>query len=248
MTRISKVLVILCVAVSLSFLGAAAVSVLGGPNWEKEALQATDFVFEQSSGPQPQWSAKERISGESVGPTSPVLAEVLIAAYRAKNAKLRERLEGAQGVRKIDDEIATLEKFLDEATALIETDRKAMRAREDELAAEYARIQATIEDLSNQGMDRTRQAIATRQETGLRREEVFRVRDQLREIRADTYRIVEQIGSLHDLLERLTSQVERLKRRAARLQAAAPYEEKSAAKGAAPSDVAENSVSAANRP
>ena len=83
MTLISKILLVLVLFASIAFMGFAAVSAVGGPNWSKEKDALTDYVFEYQSGENPTWSVKTRRGQEQLS-SSPVLAKVIVVAQKHK--------------------------------------------------------------------------------------------------------------------------------------------------------------------
>ena len=92
MTFLSKILLVLVFFASIAFMGFAAVSAVGGPNWSKEKDALTDYVFEHQAGENPIWSVKTRRGGEQLT-TSPVLAKVIVAAQKHKLQQQNEKLD-----------------------------------------------------------------------------------------------------------------------------------------------------------
>lgn len=212
MTKFSKILVVLVTFGSLAFMGAAAVTALVGPNWHAEAEKETGYVFEKKEGETPTWTVKSRLTGEELK-TSRLLAETVIAARKDRISKQQERLE------QLDKRIPAVEKALKEARAVQQTDTKGMQQREIQLAQQLAALNQQIDELTNLGIAKADEAQAIRVEAEKRREDVFRLRNQLDEIRSDTFRIAEQKKQLEDQLVRLNGILSRLDRRQQQLKA-----------------------------
>ena len=92
-------------------------------------------------------------------------------------------------------------------------DLKGMRTRETELVAEFKALQAKITAITKKIVTTTLESRTTRAEANDRREDVFRLQNQIEEIRTDRYRAIEQQKKLRDLLVRLRGSIARAQRR-----------------------------------
>jgi phage shock protein A len=216
MTKYSKVLVVVTAAASLLFLGIAVAAVVGGPNWNAEREELADFTFEISDGDPPMWTVRTRrpqrtdngsMEVQTVGAPTPVLAE---AIARARDFQLRQQREELE---RIENQIPQFEAAISETRELIEIDLKAVRKREAELTAELEAIHDQIEELTAQAIAKAEEARVVRLEGERRRDDVFRLRNQLAELRTDRFRAIEQKNKLEDRLRRLRGDNEKLERR-----------------------------------
>ncbi len=210
MTKISKILVVVSAIASMIFLGVAVASYIGGPNWRVEANELEGYTFERGTGPTPSWSVKSNRpgpNGQVFTATNPVLADVIVKARNDQLQKQREELG------RLDQEIPIYESRVKQAKAAIDADILAMAAREKQLAEELNTLSATINDTTNQAIAKAQEAEDVRKVGERRREDVFRVRNLLAEVRTDKFRAIEQQKKLEDLLVRLNGQTERLERR-----------------------------------
>lgn len=207
MTTIGKVLVIVTAAASLAFLGFAAVTLVGGPNWEAEATQLPDYIIERVEGEVPTWSVKTRRTGESVAQGLKSLSAAVVAARK----DLKQKQETKLG--QINGDIPKVEQDLKATKQAIEVDIQAMDRREAELVAELTTLNNRIEQLSEDGLAKSREAQAVRIEVEKRREEVFRLRNLLSALQTDHFRSDDQARKLHELLTRLQGDIDRLERR-----------------------------------
>lgn len=210
MAKASKVLVVVITVACLSFLGFAAVTVIGGTNWRAEALKLDQFTFERSGE---NWVATHKVSGDQVG-SSKVLPEVIAAA--------RQRMlqEAQQQQTTLQQNIDRFQQELKTVNELIAANESAFRKREQQLVAELNRLEGQIEQLASEANEMGQEVQATRIEAGKRRDDVFRLQNQLDLLRADRFRAMQQKTNLEDALVRLNGDVERLERRQEQLASA----------------------------
>lgn len=211
MNTISKTLVVFVTVASLAFLGFAAVNLLGGPNWEADLQELTEYSYEKSDGPVPEWTLTHRQSGDKVQ-TSRVLAELVAAALKDQTQRQQAQ------VGELQEAIPRLESGLAQAKALNARDRAAMQAREQVLAQRLKQIDDQVNEAALAGINTYRQAMAVRDVAERRREDVFRLEDQLAEIEVNVYQIIEQKRRLQDLLIQYRGVNERLEQRNGQLQ------------------------------
>ncbi len=221
MTKFSKVFAVFVTLASLTFMGFAVATVVGGPNYQAEQVeQLPDYVFELTPGEKPTWAVKTRRSAETVPASPATLPGVIVAARKHLDGRLQEEIE------RLDPQIKVLEGAdgkIAEAKKLIEVDRKGLEKREKELNSELAALRATIKDVADQCIKKSQESQAVRAEAARRREDVFRLLNQLEEIRTDHYRAVEQARKLKELLVRVRGSIDRSQHRFVQLQG---YEEK----------------------
>ena len=235
MTKFGQVLTVCIAAASVAFMAFAVASTVGGPNWYgDEGIQALpDYLFELAPGtPEtpPTWSVKTRRTQESVPPTTPILAHAVLAARRdltkkqiAQTSELDSQINnvpspvmpannGNPAMITLAEKIALSEKANDD-------DLKAMATREIELVAEFKALQAEIAAITDKIITTTQESQTTRAEADRRREDVFRLQNQIEEIYTDRFRAIEQQKKLRDLLVRLRGSIARAQRRKNQLKA-----------------------------
>lgn len=193
MSTISKTLVVFITAASLAFLGFAAVNLLGGPNWEAELQQLTEYSVEKSDGPIPEWTLTHRRSGEKVT-SSRILAQLVAEALKDQTRRQQEE------ITRLNENIPKVQRSIEQATALNARDRQAMQTREVALAGLLQETNRLANEAALAGINKYRQAMAVRAVAERRREDVFRLREQLAELDVETYWLVEQKHRLQDLL------------------------------------------------
>lgn len=205
MTRFSKILLMLVLFTSVAFMGFAAVSSVGGPNWAREKEALTDYLFELQPGENPTWSVKTRRGGEQIT-SSPVLAKVIVAAQKHKIQQQNEKIE------QVTKTIPPLQKAIENWTRINQVDREAMDLKAADLRAKITSLDNAITQLANEGIKISQQTLEVNQEASERRADVFRLQDQIDEIRNEKYLTQEQQKTLRDYIARIEGKVQRLQR------------------------------------
>lgn len=205
MTRFSKILLVLVLFASIAFMGFAAVSSVGGPNWPKEADAMTDYLFEYQPGEKPMWSVKTRRTGEQIS-TSPVLAKVIVAAQKNKIQQQNEKID------QVTKSIPPLQQAIENWKKINQVDREAMDFRAVVLKEKIAALDSEITQLANEGIKTSQQTLEVNQQASERRADVFRLQDQIDEIRNEEYLAQEQQKTLLDYIARIEGKVQRLQR------------------------------------
>ena len=95
----------------------------------------------------------------------------------------------------------------------INEDKAAFQMRETLLTAELQTIQKAISGVTETAQNETAKAAQLQITATRRREDVFRLKNQLEEIETDIFRAEQQRKKLEDFLIRVQSKVQRLKRR-----------------------------------
>lgn len=211
MTRFSKILLVLVLAASIAFMGFAAVSSVGGPNWQKEKETLTDYVFEYQSGENPTWTVKARRSDEQIS-TSPILAKVIIAAQKHQIQQQNEKIS------KFTKPIENRKKLIKAWESYNKLDREAMELKAAALNQKILKQDSELNQLANEGIKLSQQTLEVNQEASERRADVFRLQDQIDEIRNETYLAKEQQNTLRDYITRIEGKVQRLERQKELLQ------------------------------
>lgn len=229
MTKIGQVLAVCIAVASVAFMAFAVASTVAGPNWSgDEGIQSLpDYLFELAPGtPEtpPTWSVKRRRTQESVPPSTPILGHAVLTARRDLTKKqIAQIAEFDSNINSVPSPVMSANNgnpatiTLAEKIALSEKanadDVKGMRTRETEMVAEYKALQAEITAIFDKIIATTLESQTTRAEADRRREDVFRLQNQIEEIYTDRYRAIEQQKKLRDLLVRLRGSIARAQRR-----------------------------------
>jgi predicted RNase H-like nuclease (RuvC/YqgF family) len=206
MTKFAKCLVVFAVGASFAFLGFAWVSMMGGPNWDAEAAALPGYEIAKSQDGK--WTVKDRTTGQNIN-VAP--ATVRAAAIVAARKDLADKQDAE--AQKLSAPTAAYKKKLDEARKLNQADVKAMEARVQQLNTQLVDLNTKILGLSGEVVKRSLDAQAIRTEATKRREDVFRLTRELREIHTDYFRSEELERKLRDQLVRLDGVIASLETR-----------------------------------
>ncbi|MBS0207273.1 MAG: hypothetical protein JSS49_30720 [Planctomycetes bacterium] len=224
MNSFGKILVVFVTASSLGFVAFTLSLVTGGPNWTADAESeelTKDFVFTVTPGGEQKtsYAVKTRRTDQPVGSPSTVLAEVVVAARK-------KQLDDATAeFTRIDTEIKRLQPMIAETKALIPPDQAGMATRAQALDKILTNLGEQIQTVT-QEIAAKAQAIQQLQRTAQeRRDEAFRVANQLELLRTDLFAALAQQKILEDELVRVEENMRRLERRGEQLQKqVVPYE------------------------
>lgn len=220
MTRFSKILLVLVFFACIAFMGFTAVSSVGGPNWHQEKEAMTDYLFELQTGENPTWSVKTRRAGEQIS-SSPVLAKVIVAAQKHKIQQQNEKIE------RVTKTIPPLETAIKNWQQINQIDSNAMNIKAEDLRGKISALDSEITKLANEGIKISQQTVEVNQQAAERRADVFRLQDQIEEIRNEKYLTQEQQKTIRDYIARIEGKVQRLQRQKKSLEKATgnSYEE-----------------------
>ncbi|RMG40646.1 MAG: hypothetical protein D6725_02985 [Planctomycetota bacterium] len=209
-TTLGKVLTVTMTVVSVAFMGLAFIARVGGPNWNADRRWLEDeYIFEKVESPdQPTlWSVKTRLEGESVKENTRIEADAILAAYRHKIDRQKEE------VAALDEQIQQVESQLAATRPLLEKDFAAIDRRLNSLRDQLAALNEENMKLLDEGKRVAEESLRLRSLAKLRREDVFRLTQQLHQLQAEQYKLDEQQSRLQDVLVRLNGVVERLEAR-----------------------------------
>ncbi len=223
MNSLGKVLVVFVTVSSLGFAAFAMSLVSGGPNWkgESESAELTkDFVFTMTPGEKPTYSVKTRQTDAAVQPGTPLLAEAVVAA-RKRQLEDATKLKG-----ELEQKIAQIKPIIDQIKALIPPDAAGVQSRSDAYHKQYEQLNAAKQAASTELTAKSGEIQQTRKTGEERRDEAFRLRNQLELLRDDLFAATNQQKVLEDELVRAEENLRRLERRATQLkQQVGGYEE-----------------------
>ena len=219
-TTFSKCLSVFVTLAALLFLGFAAVTLVGGPNWSARTEDLADYDFKESEGEKPEWSWTRRSDQQTKKANPPILPAAIAAARADLKSKQDTRIQD------LKKQITAAKAKQTEADKLIAEDLAALANREKLLLAERGEIAGKIDAQQQKntekikGTAQTRGTQSVRDEIALRREDVYRLRSQLEEIQTDRYRATRQREKLEDLLTQLQGDIRKLQRRQEQLKKA----------------------------
>lgn len=214
MNSLGKVLVVFVTASSLGFAAFALSLVSGGPNWKGEAESAeltSDFVFTTTPGEKPAYSVKARRTDTAVGSSTPLLAEVVVAARQQQLKDAKEQQT------QLEQKIAQIKPMIEQIKTLIPIDEAGVKARTDAYDKQLAQMNAAIQVASTEITAKSAEIQQIRKTGEDRREEGFRLANQLELLRNDLFAARKQQLALEDELVRAEENLKRLQRREVQL-------------------------------
>lgn len=222
MNSFGKILVVFVTAASLGFVAFTMSLVSGGPNWKAEMQSeelTNDFVFTITPGEKTTYAVKTRKTDQPVGSATPVMAEAVVAARK------RQVEDATKAEAELSKEVARLQPIIKEIKDLIPPDKAGMAARAQFLDKLLTKISGDIQT-TTQEIATKATAIQQIQKTAQeRRDEGFRLKNQLELMRNDLFVSQAQQKILEDELVRVEENQKRLERRSEQLQKQVePYE------------------------
>jgi len=245
MTNLSKVLAVLATVASLAFLGVVAVSAVGGPNYEAEiedpTLSAVTFTreYDEATGVET-WTAQSRLK-QPEDPTksaseykhkviqsdAKVLPGVLVKAHEFVKQQQKQRLNG---ITKIDDngnevvvvkglnqKIDDRKEQIKQAVRLFAIDETAMQKRIAAVDQQLNDLRAQLVKRKDEIISIRRDELEERKRAESLRDDIRRLTNQIDELAADRFRLIEQRKRLVVLIEMMKGTLARLERRNALL-------------------------------
>lgn len=227
MNSLGKILVVFVAASSLAFAAFALSLVSGGPNWKGESESAeltNDFVFTTTPATPsegPKYTVKARRTDTAVPPANmPLLAEVVVAARK-------QQLADATKVKgELEQKIAQIKPIIEQIKQLIGPDTLGVKVRVDAYEKQLVQLNAAIQTATTEFTTKSGEIQQIRKTAEERRDEAFRLKNQLELLRNDLFAAAEQQKKLEDELVRAEENLKRLERREAQLkQQVGGYEE-----------------------
>ncbi len=210
MNTVGKILVVFITACSLGFVAFVSALRNGGPDWKSEVRSPElqkEFVFTFEQGEKPTFSSKHRRSEQSVIDKTPILAEAVL--------KSRKRLE--EDANKKFQELSPQPQLIQDAIKkqmeLIPIDKQGVEVREQNFNQLIQQLWTDMQSVGNQFSELTVQTQEVLREAQLRREEGYRLANQVELLRNDKFAAIEQQKVLEDELIRLEENKRRLDRR-----------------------------------
>lgn len=210
MNTVGKILVVFVTATSLGFFAFVAAMRSGGPDWLGEMRSPElqkEFVFTTEPGEKVTYSVRHRRSDTSVVDKTPVMAEAVLKARK----KLEE--EANKKYQELAPQPQQAEEVLKVLRELIPIDKAAVEGREKRYNERIVAIWTEIQNIGTEYSAVTIQTQDVMKVAQERREEVYRLANQLEMMRTDKSAGEEQQRVLEDERVRLEENRRRLERR-----------------------------------
>ena len=210
MNSIGKILVIFVTACSLGFLAFIVALRSGGPDWQGEMRSPElqkEFVFTTEPGEKVTYSAKHRRTETEVSPKTQILAEVVLKSRKRLEDDANKKLqELTPQVQPLTERLALIKKLIPEDDAGVQFRIKKYEEQIEKLVAQLKQVgdEFSVKTLETQEVMRLAQD---------RREEGYRLANQLELLRNDKFAALQQQKVLEFELIRLEENRQRLQRR-----------------------------------
>ncbi len=210
MNSIGKILVVFVTASSLGFLAFIVALRSGGPDWQGEMRSPElqkEFVFTTDPGEKVMYSAKHRRTETEVSPKTPILAEVILKSRKRLEDDANKKLQELNPqVQPLTDRLALIKKLIPEDDAGVQV---RIKKYEDQIEKLVAQLKQVGDEFSVKTLE-TQEVMRLAQD---RREEGYRLANQLELLRNDKFAALQQQKVLEFELIRLEENRQRLQRR-----------------------------------
>ncbi len=203
----NKFLSVFVAVASMAFLGLVVAYTSGGVNWNSEMTtpDLAEYNFQLGEGEDPKWSV--------TGPSGQVAqGEALLPSAILKARKDLDKRQKAE-LSRIQQLVPEVQSELEAVEQLQEIDKKALAARFTQLKGYLAKINKDVLAQSDLLAGKVRETTRTRTEAENRRNDVYRLTNELEVLRTDRARLVELRRELADELLRLQITLNSLKQR-----------------------------------
>ncbi len=210
MNSIGKILVVFVTASSMGFLAFIVALRSGGPDWQGEMRSPElqkEFVFTTDPGEKVMYSAKHRRTETEVSPKTPILAEVILKSRKRLEDDANKKMQELNPqVQPLTDRLALIKKLIPEDDAGVQFRIKKYEEQIEKLVAQLKQVgdEFSAKTLETQDVMRLAQD---------RREEGYRLSNQLELLRNDKFAALQQQKVLEFELIRLEENRQRLQRR-----------------------------------
>lgn len=214
MAQLGRILVVLIAAASLAFAAFALSLATGGHNWEADTQGplAERYEFGIQPGEIPNYTVSDPLTKQSLA-TSPIRAVVVNKALQEINKELTEKKAT------LDKESEQFSKDIPIIKELRAKDEAALVAQQDVLLKQLEAVKQKILAATDEAAKKAAEVQEVRMTAQQRREEVFRLKNQLEVLRTDVFAATQQKKALEDELLRLEENFGRLERRQEALKA-----------------------------
>ena len=217
MKSIFKVMAVLIMAASVSFMGVSIAAYFGRaePFAEMQSSEMQGYNFERGGGAKPTWTVTRRTGDKGSVGTFSTGYEALVKAHKDyADSTNRDGQTDRDAVSKLRAQDGQLAVF----TASQAMDTKAVDGRITELQEFSRQDETELLKKSEELQSLSVKSKVIRDETALRRTDVVRLSNELEEVRTDVFRLAEQRRLLTDQLLRLQLDSHSLAERRVQLQ------------------------------
>ncbi len=210
MNSIGKILVVFVTASSMGFLAFVVALRNGGPDWQGEMRSPElqkEFVFTTDPGEKVMYSAKHRRTETEVSPKTPILAEVILKSRKRLEDDANKKMQELNPqVQPLTDRLALIKKLIPEDDAGVQF---RIIKYEEQIEKLVAQLKQVGDEFSAKTLE-TQDVMRLAQD---RREEGYRLSNQLELLRNDKFAALQQQKVLEFELIRLEENRQRLQRR-----------------------------------
>ncbi len=204
MTRFAKLLAIFLAVASLAFAGFAIATWFGGPDWEGllRAEVFKEYKITRGGAPDFIWTAV-RSSDDGQVASSKKLPEVLV---KVMDDALKIQQEELAKLTEREPQLQARVEILKKAE---EQDQEALAAYETDLRTQLKAIRDEEVKVGGQVITATAEAQKLENVIVSRREDILRLKQQVEELRADQFRLLEIQKQLNNLLIQVQGDAQR---------------------------------------
>lgn len=213
MLKISKILAVFIAVGSLAFVGLAVATTFGGPDWNAELSKPyfAGYKVSQSAGENPTWSAT-RADGKQVAANIKALPAIIVKVLADA------RQEYAAEITRLNEREAALTPRIALLQAAMAKDKIALEQHEAELRSRLEQLRQQTSSVAGQAASAAAEAQKLENTIASRRDDIFRLRQQLEELRADMFQLNQMRVELDNQLTQVRGDLQRAEERAAQLQ------------------------------
>lgn len=213
MTKFGKLLAIFVAVASLAFAGFAIATTFGGPDWP--AMINRDYfagyTFTRGGAPEYLWTATRSSDDGQVG-SSRRLPEVLSKVMDDILQRQQQQLQA------LNEREPVLTQRIEQLEQAIAADQLALTTYETAIRERLQQTRQAEEQAAAQVIAATNEAQKLENIVESRREDILRLRQQVRELQADQFRLQEIQNQLQNLLIQVQGDLDRAAERAEQLQ------------------------------
>lgn len=211
MQTFSRILTVAIVVASVAFMGFAGVVSFGGPNWIAQARTMEGYTFERSPGENPVWSATRSAGRQELATKSPLLPEVLAAAFRDRAD------QAAAELQELNNAVPELERRITLLREMQEADVPALDRYFQTESMELQTLHEQILESTRQQEQLAGEVRKIEDQLESRRQDVFRTELQHRLLSADLVRIQQNVAAVEEQIRLLEDELDKSQRRSAEL-------------------------------
>ena len=220
-TNLGKIFAVFTTLVCLAFMAVSVIVSIAGPNWQAMSFQLEGEGYKFARSPDGTWAAVRARDGGAVK-SSKIFPEVLLACYKDLDSTFYspETTNVTNVNKQLEEQIKSVEKAIQE-------DQKALQVHFDSQLKNIDDTRTVRQDVGKQVVKTAERVQESQAELNLRREDVYRIRTQVKEVAADQFRLQQAAQQLKDQIAQLDGGLERAEQRRQQLEhkPTVPYNE-----------------------